>query len=85
VFHAAGAGWTTWHGLAEAIFDNAARHGVSAPVVEPIATADWPTQAHRPADSRLDCTKLAATFGVRLPDWKGSLSRTIDEILVRKA
>jgi dTDP-4-dehydrorhamnose reductase len=85
VFHTAGTGWTTWHGFAEAIFANAARHGLAAPVVEPIATADWPTPTRRPADSRLDCTKLAATFGVRLPDWKGGLSRTIDEILARKA
>jgi dTDP-4-dehydrorhamnose reductase len=35
----------------------------------------------RPADSRLDCAKLAATFGVRLPEWQGSLSGTIDEIV----
>ncbi len=84
VFHAAGTGWTTWHGFAEAIFANAARHEVAAPVVEPIATADWPTPARRPADLRLDCTKLAGTFDVRLPDWQGSLSRTIDEILARR-
>ncbi|MBN9562095.1 MAG: dTDP-4-dehydrorhamnose reductase [Alphaproteobacteria bacterium] len=80
IFHAAGTGSTTWHGFAEAIFANAARHGVKPPVVEPIATADWPTPTRRPADSRLDCAKLAATFGVRLPEWQGSLSRTIDEI-----
>jgi dTDP-4-dehydrorhamnose reductase len=81
IFHAAGSGWTTWRGFAEAIFAHAARHGMRAPVVEPIATADWPTPVRRPADSRLDCTKLAATFGVRLPEWQASLSRTIDEIL----
>lgn len=81
VFHAAGTGWTTWHGFAEAIFREAARHGFASPAVEPIATAEWPTPARRPPDSRLDCTKLAGTFGVRLPDWTGSLSRTIDAIL----
>lgn len=85
IFHAAGTGWTTWHGFAEAIFANAARHGMKPPVVEPIATADWPTPTRRPADSRLDCAKLAATFGVRLPEWQGSLSRTIDEILTGRA
>ncbi len=85
IFHAAGTGWTTWHGFAEAIFANAARHGIAAPAVEPIATADWPTQARRPANSRLDCAKLAGTFGVRLPGWQGSLSRTIDEIFGGRA
>jgi dTDP-4-dehydrorhamnose reductase len=84
-FHAAGTGWTTWHGFAEAIFENAARHGMEAPVVEPIATADWPTPTRRPADSRLDCAKLAATFGARLPAWQGSLSRTFDQILGGRA
>jgi dTDP-4-dehydrorhamnose reductase len=80
VFHAAGSGWTTWHGLASAAFAEAARHGAPVPRVDPIATADWPTPAKRPADSRLDCTKLATVFGVRLPDWQPSLARTIDAI-----
>ena len=80
VFHAAGTGWTTWHGLAAAMFEEAARHGAPVPRVEPITTADWPTPAKRPADSRLDCGKLAAVFGVRLPEWRPSLRRTIDAI-----
>ncbi len=78
VFHAAGTGWTTWHGLATAVFAEAARYGAPVPRVDPITTADWPTPAKRPADSRLDCTKLAAVFGVRLPEWRPSLARTID-------
>ncbi len=81
VYHAAGTGWTTWRGLATAVFDAAARHGVQPPVVEPIATADWPTPARRPADSRLDCGKLDATFGISLPAWTSTLPRTVDTIL----
>lgn len=80
VFHAAGTGETTWHGLASATFEEAARHGAKVPEVAPIATADWPTKAKRPADSRLDCGKLEAVFGVRLPPWRDSLARTIDAI-----
>jgi dTDP-4-dehydrorhamnose reductase len=80
VFHAAGTGWTTWHGLASAVFAEAARHGAPAPLVDPITTADWPTPAKRPADSRLNCTKLAEVFGVRLPEWRPALARTIDTI-----
>src|SRR4051794_32560445 len=67
VFHAAGTGSTTWHGLAVAVFEEAARHGVKAPVIDPIATKDWPTPAKRPANSRLDCERLARVFGLRLP------------------
>jgi len=78
VFHAAGSGATSWHGLASAVFEEAARHGVTPPTVEPIATADWPTPAQRPADSRLDCGKLARVFGVTLPPWRDSLKAVID-------
>jgi len=80
VFHAAGAGWTTWHGLASAVFDEAVRHGSAKPEVLAITTADWPTPARRPPDSRLDCGLLAATFGVALPGWRDGLARTIDAI-----
>jgi dTDP-4-dehydrorhamnose reductase len=80
LYHAAGTGDTTWHGFAEAIFDAAGPLGWPVPVIEAIATADWPTPARRPADSRLDCTRLADRFGVSLPDWRPSLDRTIAAI-----
>jgi dTDP-4-dehydrorhamnose reductase len=81
VFHAAGSGSTTWHGLATAAFAAAAEHGRPVPHVAAIATADWPTPARRPPDSRLDCSKLASVFGVRLPDWQSSLVRTVEAIV----
>jgi dTDP-4-dehydrorhamnose reductase len=77
IYHAAGSGATTWHGLATAAFAEAARFGAPIPTVTPIATADWPTPARRPADSRLDCGKLGRSFGIALPDWRNALSRTI--------
>lgn len=80
IFHAAGSGATTWFGLAVATFEEAARHGANVPEVAPITTADYPTPAKRPANSRLDCTRLHDTFGVRLPPWRDSLTRTVDAI-----
>jgi dTDP-4-dehydrorhamnose reductase len=80
VFHAAGSGETSWHGLAVATFQEASRHGAKVPEVAPITTADWPTPAKRPANSRLDCTRLQQVFGVRLPQWRQSLTRTVDTI-----
>jgi dTDP-4-dehydrorhamnose reductase len=77
IFHAAGTGWTSWHGLAEAVFDAAAAHGRPKPTVEAIATTDWPTPVRRPPDSRLDCTKLEQVFGVSLPDWRQSVIATV--------
>ena len=81
VFHAAGTGATSWHGLATAVFEEAARHGMKVPVVAPITTAEWPTPVTRPADSRLDCGKLARVFGVRLPPWRASLGPVVAAIL----
>lgn len=81
VFHSCGNGETTWHGFAEAIFAEASRHGTAVPTLEPITTAEFPTPAKRPADSRLDCGKLERVFGLRQPAWQGSLARVIDKIL----
>jgi dTDP-4-dehydrorhamnose reductase len=80
VYHAAGTGAATWHDLATATFAAAARHGMTPPAVAPIATLEWPTRAKRPPDSRLDCSKLAAVFGLRLPPWQDGLARTVDAI-----
>lgn len=81
IYHAANAGFTTWHGLAVATFEEAERHGRTMPTVTAITTEEWPTPARRPADTRLDCTKLDRVFGVRLPDWRPSLARCVDEVL----
>jgi dTDP-4-dehydrorhamnose reductase len=81
IYHATGAGETTWHGFATAIFEEAARHGYTAPEVRPIATADWPTPTRRPPDSRLDCGKLERVFGVTLPEWRASLGGIVTSLL----
>ena len=80
IYHAAGQGETSWHGFAEAIFAAAGRHGWPSPPVDAIATADWPTPARRPPDSRLDGAKLARVFGVRLPPWQPSLDDAVAAI-----
>ena len=81
VYHAAGSGETSWHGLATAVFEEATRHGAKTPAsVAAITTADYPTAAQRPANSRLDSSRLAEVFDVRMPPWRESLARTIDMI-----
>ena len=85
LYHAAGTGWTTWHGLAVATFQEATRYGAPVPTVDPISTAEWPTRAQRPPDSRLNCERLEATFGLRLPPWRDGLARTIDAVFATAA
>lgn len=77
LLHLAGTGETTWHGLAEAVVALSPRR----PTVEPIATADYPTPAARPANSRLDCTRLADRWGVTLPDWRDSVREVVARLL----
>ncbi len=80
LYHAAGSGETSWHGLATAVFEQAARHGFPRAQAQPIATADWPTPARRPPDSRLDCGLLHQDFGIRLPPWEESLRSAVAAI-----
>ncbi len=81
VLHAAGSGATTWFGLAERVFALAGRYGHKVPLLDAIRTADWPTPVTRPADSRLDCGRLARVFGLRLPDWRDGVGRAVEELL----
>ncbi|OYV30316.1 MAG: dTDP-4-dehydrorhamnose reductase [Acidocella sp. 20-61-6] len=81
IFHATNGGETTWHGFATAIFAQAEAFGHKPPIVQPIATSDWPTPAKRPADSRLDCERLYTTYGLRLPAWQLSLRPIVNELL----
>jgi dTDP-4-dehydrorhamnose reductase len=80
VFHLAGSGETTWAEFGEAIFDFNAAKGARRPVVIPIRSADYPTPARRPKNSRLDCAKLASVHGVQLPEWRVSLRACLDRL-----
>ena len=72
VFHMTGSGEGTWADLAETIFHQAAARGRRLTQVKRIATADYPTPARRPANSRLDNEKLTRVYGVKLPEWRQS-------------
>jgi dTDP-4-dehydrorhamnose reductase len=81
VFHLSGAPYTTWHDFAAAIFAGAARRGHKVPRLVPITTADYPTKAKRPANSRLDCGKAARVLGVQAADWRVSLETCLDALI----
>ncbi|MBG3851159.1 dTDP-4-dehydrorhamnose reductase [Xanthomonas sp. WHRI 8391] len=85
-WHLTAAGQTSWHGFAEAIFEEAVSSGLlsRAPRVVPITTADYPTPAKRPAYSRLSIEKLQRDFDIVLPEWQLGLQRVIAEIAAAK-
>lgn len=78
-FHLTPRGETSWHGFAEALFEEALARGLisRAPKVIPIATPEYPTRARRPAYSCLDIGKVEAHVGRRLPEWSDSLRRVL--------
>ena len=79
-YHFAGGGAVTWHGFAEAIFDLAAPWRGPPPTVEAITTADYPTPACRPANSVLDCGRIAEVFGIAPRLWRDALAEVIREL-----
>lgn len=82
IFHLVAAGRCSWFEFAEAILHGAAERGLiaRAPRVLPIATADYPTRARRPAWSVLDCGRLKSAFGLELADWRAGLGEVLGEI-----
>ena len=84
IYHLAGAGAVSWCGLAREVFRvSASLGGPSADVVS-ITTADYPTLAQRPMNSRLDCGKAERAFGVALPDWRSGVHECVQRLLAAK-
>ena len=80
-YHFVNAGEATWCGLARAIFETAARRGRTAPAVEAIGTADYPTPAQRPANSRLDTSKLQRDYGITPRAWRTAIDEVVEALL----
>lgn len=76
IHHFTGAPDTSWAGFARAILAGAGL----ATEVQDISTADYPTPAQRPLNSRLDCSTMTATFGIPRPDWRAGLADVLREL-----
>ncbi len=76
----AASGETSWYGFAVAIVRGLKSRGAALAVerIVPIATKDYPTQAKRPVNSRLDLTRLRQVFGIDPPAWDQALSVELD-------
>lgn len=80
VYHAANGGETTWCGLARRVMERARSRGLPSAPVDAIMTADYPTPARRPANSRLDTGKLTRVFGLSLPHWTQAVDACVDRL-----
>lgn len=81
VFHMTARGEASWADLAAAIFAASKARGGPFAQVNPITTAQYPTPATRPANSRLDCARIGEVHGVALPDWRGSLETVVARLI----
>jgi dTDP-4-dehydrorhamnose reductase len=80
-WHCTNAGETSWHGLATHVFECAAQHGLRVPdMVRAITTAEYPTAARRPCDSRLDCSKIETDFGLKLRPWQIAVEEIVAKL-----
>ena len=76
IYHFAGAPDASWADFARTIFAQARL----ACDVEDIGTADYPTPARRPANSRLDCSATKSVFRIKQPDWQDGLAAVLQEL-----
>ena len=74
-YHFAGAPDVSWADFAREIFSRAGRQVE----VEDIPSADYPTPARRPANSRLDCSSLQR-LGITRPDWRADLDHVLKDL-----
>lgn len=88
-YHLVNAGKTSWHGFAVEIVEQYLQmqqhYGwpalkVTLPAIEAISTQEYPTPAVRPANSCLDCSKLARDFSMTMPDWRDALVEELKEL-----
>ncbi|NRB19341.1 MAG: dTDP-4-dehydrorhamnose reductase [Rhodobacteraceae bacterium] len=76
IYHFSSAPQCSWAQFAREIF---AQAGLPC-VVTDIASADYPTPARRPLNSRLDYALLGSVFGIPRPDWRQGLSDILKDL-----
>ncbi|MFJ4344663.1 dTDP-4-dehydrorhamnose reductase [Pseudomonas sp. NPDC089401] len=72
-YHLAAQGETSWFGFAWAIAEQLQARGLPCAELLPIPSSEYPTPAHRPLNSRLDCSRLAQEWDVHQPHWRQAL------------
>lgn len=85
VFHFVNAGGTTWAGLAREVLALSGARGGPTADVESITTADYPTPARRPANSRLSTLKIQREYGVVPRPWQTAVSEIVDQLSARES
>lgn len=78
LYHLAAPDDASWFELASSVFE-ASASGFDGRLRK-LTTAEYPTAARRPANSRLDASLIAADLGIHLPSWRSSLPAVVSEL-----
>ena len=85
LYHCVAGGETNWFSYANYVIAQARQSQpaiqIKATDIASVPTSAYPTPARRPLNSRLDCSRLQATFGLTLPHWQQGVARMLAEIL----
>lgn len=83
-YHLTAQGETSWYGYAQYVIQQAGAQRYPLQLcpegIHPIPTSDYPLPASRPANSRLDCSKLMGAFGLQLPQWQDGVDLVINQL-----
>lgn len=81
LYHFSGNPDVSWCSFAREIFAQAETLGLlqRQPALEAIPASVWPSPEPRPANSRLDCSRLEALVGPVERDWRIGLGQVLDE------
>jgi len=85
VYHFVNAGETSWAGLAREVVALSAASGGPSAIVEGISSADYPTPARRPSNSRLSTEKLAHDYAITPRPWQAAVAEIIVELNAERA
>lgn len=84
-YHVVSDGEVSWHGYAQYIVKVANKQGLNTRLavekISPVATKDYPLEAYRPLNSRLDTSKIRAAFNIQLPSWENQVDQVINTLL----
>lgn len=89
LYHLTAANPLSWHGFAQCIVRQASETPgfelrLTPDAIQAIPSSDYPTPAKRPANSRLDCSRLENDFGLQMPDWQPYLARMMHLLALKQ-
>ena len=89
LYHLTAANPLSWHGFAQCIVRQAEETAgfelrLTPEAIRAIPSSDYPTPAKRPANSRLDCSRLEQEFGLQMPDWQPYLARMMQLLALKQ-